>query len=873
MPSPRPGLVLRPKILQHLNAGLTGKLTLISASTGFGKTTMANEWIRKCGRPAGWLSLDELDNDPRRFLSYFIRALQNIKKGVGEALLESLKTSKLNSFSPERDGSLEALIFEISEIQDAFILVLDDYHVITNPVIQDMLLFLLNNEPEKMHIVISSRIDPPWPLGRWRARGEINELRTSDLRFTLPETAEFLNDKMELELTEKDIAALDARTEGWAAGLQMAAISLHGREDVSAFVSAFAGSHRFVFDYLLEEVLNRQTPEVRQFLLKTSVLERLSVSLCEQVAETGGTARVLLDTLERENLFLVSLDDERGWYRYHQLFADLLKQMLQQTYPGLSVELYRRASHWHEMREMIPEALNYALAAGDMELAARLVSTNVLVLMEFDNLAATLQKLDAVPIHTINTLPWLGIARAWVMGAGQLQKSQQILDTAEKNLESIPDVSERQRLQGYIAAARVNVYGVQGDIDNTLRHAELAEALLPAEDMAARALNLALWGDVLSRDGHDPTAMPILERAMGLALQARKPHVAMIAAMALAMGHLGAGRFRDAYQVCQDTLAIAEEYKQRTQQELSAAAMVYAILSRIFVEWNDVERAIECGFKGVALCERWGQSDNEILCLEYLGQSLMFSGDRRQAQEIFQRAHDSARKISPYMWKMTATFHLDSLLDAEIPDGAGVREQIRVVQESGAEYSAPLQTRLLLRKNQPDQALAVAEKALASLGNQPSQIVVRLQVLRALALQSRGHDKEALAALESALGQAEPENRIMPFVREGKPMEKLLRLARQRSIHSGFVLRLLAAFDVQRKPLPLSKPDVLVEQFSERELEVLRLLSADLAAPDIASKLVISTNTVRSHIKNLYRKLDAHSRHEAILKAKAAKLV
>ena len=859
------GFVARPQLLEKLDEALTCRLTLISAPAGAGKTTLVSAWAQSLRKRKattfGWLSLDAADNAPERFWEYLLACLEE-----GGAGLDSGSVLPENSETGPGAEVPAGLVRGLVNLKGELILILDDYHLIQNKEIHAALGNLLEHTPPRLHLVILTRSDPPLELARLRVLGQLTEIRMEQLRFSAQEAGLFLKKSAGVQLTEAEIATLNARAEGWIAGLQMAAISLRGRQDAGAFVSAFAGSHRFVFDYLLEQVLNRQTPEVREFLLKTSVLERLSAPLCEAVAETKA-ARGLLDTLERDNLFLTPLDDERGWYRYHQLFADLLKLMLEQNHAGLAAELHRRASGWYETQEMIPEALDHALSAGDTELAARLVSENVLALVECDEVAPTLQKIDSLPLPKLKGLPWLSIARAWVLSADQAQKSHQLLDAVEQNLETLSDPAERQRMAGHLAAAWVSVYSAEGNMAETVRHAQLAEALLPADEVAARALNLTLWGDILSKDEHDPAAMPILERGLALALQAAKPHVALAAGAALTLGHIGAGRFREAERICQEALAQAAAYERRTRRTLSAASLNYTLLARIRLEAGDAEKAIQLGCKGLALGERGGPGDSEVLCLEYFGLALLYGGEHEQGLQVLQRAQRAAQKISLWMWQMSITLALDSLLDFEPVESAEVQAQIRAAQESGAEYPVQLKARLLVKENQPEQALAMITEALASLGNQPSSTLVRLLLLRALAFQALGHEKPALAALKQALELAQAENRVWPFVREGKPLEKLLRRALTKSICPEFTRQLLSVFEARHKPEPVSATEPLIEPLSERELEILSLLNGPLSTPEIAGQLVVSANTVRTHIKNIYGKLDVHGRSGAVKRA------
>lgn len=872
MPALRSGLIVRPRLLQQLNAGLAGKFSLISASTGFGKTTLACAWAQQSGRPVAWLALDELDNDPLRFLTYLVRAIQNIQPSFGADLLESLTTANPQDFDPIPPSFLEALAAEIASIQIPFLLALDDYHIITRTAIQSIPQFLLDHQPANLHLVLVSRADPPWPLGRLRARCEMNEIRAADLRFTPQEAAEFLNQSMGLGLTPEQVAALETRTEGWIAGLQLAALSLQRQVNPQEMIASLAGSHRFIADYLIEEVLEKQTPDVQEFLLKTSVLDQMNAALCAEVTGRSDCQATLLQ-LEHANLFLQPLDQERNWYRYHHLFADLLRIKLGQAYPGLTVELQRRASSWYAGQGRRLEALHYALKAGDIQMAERLFAGNVFLLFNHEDLGAAFQKLETIPVSMVSDKPWLGIACACLLGNNQFQKSLQMLEMVAAHLENLPEGTEKGRMRGHLEATRASVYNLQGDVANTIYHAQQAEAWLPPEEVDMRATNLAVWGDMLSKDGHDPNAMPILERALELSLQAEKPHAVVSVAAALAMGHMGAGRLREAHRVCQQALEIATDYHQRTRQEILTVSMNYAILGRIYIEWNEPEKSIQFGFKGVEMSERLGHTDAEVLCRNYLGHTLMFSGDPAQAMPVYQRALELAVKISPWVEQMTVSLIVDGLLDREPLDESAVREHLRVYDERQTAYPPVLKVRLLLKTGQPAAALDVVEKLLAGMSDVVASLTVRPHVLRALALQALGDESAALAALTRALTLAEPENRMMTFLREGRAMEKLLRAAERQSICPAFTHQLLAAF--ARRANPGKKPvvEMSLESFSERELEVLRLLVSGLDAPEIAEKLVISANTVRTHIKNLYRKLHVHSRYEAILQARKLKLV
>jgi LuxR family maltose regulon positive regulatory protein len=865
-PPPRANLVPRPHLVDRLQTGLRGPLTLISAPAGSGKTTVLSQW--RFGPGAGvsvaWLSLDPSDKGLARFLQYLAASLDALQPGLADEVRPLLQSPVQLNW----EAILTLLINQLSRLESDAVLVLDDYHLIETPVIHTALTFLLDHLPSRLHLVLLTRADPPLPLTRLRACGQLIEIRGTDLRFSKDETAQFLNQVMSLGLTREQVAALERRTEGWIAGLQLAALSMHGREDLQGFISAFTGSNRYIVDYLVEEVLGRQSERLQQFLLKTSILDRFTGSICDALSGEENGERVL-DELDHANLFIVPLDDEHRWFRYHHLFSDLLRRMLEKTYPGLSVDLHRRACRWYEAQMMMPEALQHAISSGDMQLVAQIVSANVLVLVENDELRPTLQKIDSLPPEKITAIPWLGIARAWVLGIGQVHNSQLILDVVEKSVKEAPDSEQRQRLTGHIAAARAFIFCATGDVPNTIAQARMANELLPQDEIAVRAMNLTRWGDVLADTLNDPSAVPILEQALALALQATKPHVAMIASAALASANQHAGRLRELHRICLEALAIAENYERRFQRPLSVTAEIYSLLSRVLLEWGEYEIAMQYARKGLILSERWGEISTETLCLCHLGRILVTCNDWEQACQVFQRAEILAQKISPWFLQGETIYILDSMLDSEAPDASEIARMISYIKEIGARPSAPLTARLLLRDNQPDQALLVLKQALAELKGQPSYDTARLHALRGLAFQARGDKNKALASLQQALELAEPENRVATFVREGAAMEKLLRQARTATGTPEFARRLLAAFESRRKKISKSHlmSKALVEQLSEREQDVLRLLAQGCADKKIAETLVIARETVHKHLKNIYGKLEVHSRTEAISRA------
>ena len=877
IPPLRSRLVRRTLLIQKLNHGLEYGLVLVSAPAGYGKSTLLSAWLSQVDIPAAWFTLDDGDNDPPRFLTYLTASLRGADPSIGE-IFYSTQNFRLQ---PDIDLLLTPLINHIALLKHPFYLVFDDFHLIHDQTVHQVVNFLLDNRPAPMHLVIATRADPPLPLARLRARSELLELRLVDLRFTSKEAADFLNHTMGLQISPTDVDAITTRTEGWIAGLQIAALSMQNINDVSSFIASLAGSDYYIFDFLVKEILARQSPEIHQFLLYTSILDQFTALLCDalldvnmEFAPTRPSVDILND-LEKANLFIIPLDHEHHWFRYHHLFSDFLRLILEQAHPGIAVKLHRRACLWFESQDMLPIALQHAISSGDMQLVEQIISANVLVMVENDEVLPTLQKIDSLPKDEITTHPWLGIARAWVLGVGQIQKSLQILDAVEKSVNNTPDSEESQRLKGHIAAARAFVFCAQGDTANTIAQARLANELLPPDEIAARAMNLTRWGDILIDKQNDLSAMPILEQARELALQAKKPHVAMIASAALASANHHAGRLYELHRICLDTLTIEEDYQRRYQRPLSATAEIYSLLARVHAEWGEDVKAIYFARKGLILSERWGEMITQSLCLSYLGRILMFGNDWDQARQAFQRAESTAQKISPWFWQAIKIYALDSLLDCEAPDISEIARQTHSLQESGARIPSLLTARLLLREGQPGQALVALEQALADLKGQPSYDIVRIYALLALTHHALGNKKQTLTVLLNALELGELENRVATFVREGAPMERLLRLAYEKPIAPEFVRRLLSAFESRRKHTPRSAlvSDVLIEPLSERELQVLQLLAQGYANKQIATALIITDQTVHQHLKNIYSKLDVHSRTEAILRARQLSLL
>ncbi|HVP22254.1 MAG TPA: hypothetical protein VMS73_10380, partial [Anaerolineaceae bacterium] len=600
IPPPRPKNVLRHRLISRLNEGLDGKLALISAPAGFGKTTLVSEWISGCNRPVAWLSLDEGDNDLTRFLTYLISALQTLAPNLGAGVLAALQSQN----PPPLESILTALINEIATLPDRIILVLDDYHVIDSKPVDSALTFLLEHQPPHMHLVIATREDPALPLARLRARGQLTELRTAELRFSPEEAADFLNQVMGLNLSARDIAALETRTEGWIAGLQLAALAalaMEDQADLDHFIPAFAGSHRFVLDYLVEEVLQRQPELIRGFLLQTAILDRLCAPLCNAVTERED-GKEMLDVLEHSNLFLLPLDDKGQWYRYHHLFAEVLRTYMEGDYPGQVPMLHMRASIWFEENNLPAEAIQHALAAKAFDRAADLIEK---IWLEMDlsyQSAAWLGWAKVLPNDLIRSRPVLCVGCAWAMlSTGEIEASEIHLrdaecwlDPAEKASENssarmvVVDKSEFRSLPASIAAARAYRALALGDIPATKMYARQALALVSEDETVHRTQATALLGMAEYANGNMPAAEQEFLKLQAMMWQANDIANAIGITFVVANIMLVQGRLQEAIRAYRQALKLAVSHG---APSILGAADLYRGLSELLCEQGDLEAA------------------------------------------------------------------------------------------------------------------------------------------------------------------------------------------------------------------------------------------------------------------------------------------
>jgi LuxR family maltose regulon positive regulatory protein len=866
-PPPIPSwFVVRPSLIEKLDGVLTHALTLVSAPAGSGKTTLVSDWVKSIRKrkeiSIAWLSLDSADNSVDSFLDYLIGCLE--ESGVS---IELPQEQTLENDQTVLAKNITGLIHSIKNVHNEIILILDDYHQIQNQDIHAIISNLLFYPSKFFHLVIITRSDPPFELARMRMAGQLSEIRMENLRFSDADAAKFIHNMLKFRLAEKDLEILNSRTEGWIAGLQLAAISLRNREDASSFVTSFAGSHRFIFDYLLEQVLNEQSQEVKTFLLKTSILDRFSNKLCDSVTESNASQKIL-DILERENLFLIPLDDERGWFRYHHLFADLLKRLLDQTFPGLVGELHRKASTWFENQGMIADAIDHALAAGDMELTTRLVSENVLALVEYSELSPILHRIDMIPLEKRKSSAWLNIAFAWILAySGQIERSESTLRDVEDNIFRFSSY-ELRRIHGHIKVVRGYLAWVAGRQSDALELSQTADKILPQNEISVRALNLVVMGNTLSQFNPSLRSVEILRRAFRLAREIRKPHVFMLASSGLAYALIILGRLDEAKEVCDEAMVVSEQFRQMTGQPLYSNAVIYAELSRIHYEWGENQVAIQYARKGTMLANRWAQSDSIVVCLLNEINALISINEMKEANSLLQRARKSASKVSPWFVVNVEQFEIIYWLEKGEPKNAAL-----ILKNAAGAIPTTLHARVLLAQNNLVEAFDLLEKEVSDEDNQSAIENCRKHQLLSLIWLKKNNTEKALDQIKKSLEIAQENNFIQLFMNRIAGLEELLRLALQKRIYPGFTQKLLSLYSSSPHKIKIPKDEELIEPFSDRELEILSLLNSPYSTPEIAEQLFISANTVRTHIKNIYGKLNAHGRTEAVKRAKRLKLI
>jgi LuxR family maltose regulon positive regulatory protein len=857
----RAGLVPRPRLMERLAAGLACRLTLVSAPAGYGKTTLTAAWLQEAGRAYTWLSLDEADNDPARFTAYLLAALQKIDSNIGQAAQAMMQPPQ--PAPPE--SLLTSLINDIAATPQPFVLVLDDYHLIQALPIHQQISFLLEHQPPQMHLVIASREDPPLPLSRLRARGQITDIRQRDLQFTEEETAEFLQRMMGLDLSADGITALLRHTEGWIAGLQLAALSMQHSDDFQHFIAELDGSHRYILDYLVEEVFQRQTPRVQEFLLKTSVLDRLTAPLCDAVTGWEDSRQVLL-ALDHAHLFIVRLDESRKWYRYHRLFRDLLRT---QRAALDTAPLHLKAARWYEQNGFLDEAMDHALAAEDWDEAGRLMEPAAAQAINNGQYATLNRWLDALPEARLRASPEPAALKGWaLLAAGQFAAAMTWADLARDLLPS--DASPLS--QAIVVCLQIHIAQIKSDFPQIVELAQQALALLEEGDpYGLRGTALSNLASAQAVMGDIPAARQTFRELARLGQEMGFRISAVTALSNLAWLENLQGRAREAIALGQQALELCVDV---WGNRLPLAGQAHIALGLITYDLDELAKAREHLVQGLELARQLGPTTGAVQAAFALAWIQHLMGEKEAALATVRSLRQA-----------TSQLHLAQIDVFVAACGAdwnlrlgNVDAVARWVEEAGLSPSDPpsflreaeylTYARLLLHQNRPAQA----QTLLAGLEHFARQrelrrSLVTIHILRALAEGALGHEAEALARLREALHLAAPEGYSRAFLDEGPAVLALLPGVRH--VAPDFVDSLLASAPaVPSREMPPPRRQPLVEPLSDRELEVLGLMAGGLSNQEIAQKLFISVGTVKTHVHNICGKLNVRSRTQAAAQAR-----
>ncbi len=889
-----PNTIYRDRLIGRLQAGIHGKLSLISASAGFGKSTLVSHWVATSGQNVAWLSLDRGDNDTTRFLSYVIAALQTIFEHIGKDILPLLQFQQMPPF----ESLLTSLLNEVSSLEKPFILVLDDYHLIDNHAIDKALIFLIERMPLQMHMVIATREDPNIPLSRLRIRGQMTELRAQDLRFSSAEAAEFLNQTMDLKLSSENVEALEIRTEGWIAGLQMAALSMQGRPDKDHFIKAFRGSHHFVLDYLMEEVLQQQSEPVRDFLLQTAILERLNHSLCN--ALTGqDNGNEMLEMLEKANLFVIPLDNQREWYRFHHLFADVLRSFSLKNKKYDASDLHRRASHWFEKEGLALEAMQHALNGKDLTSLARLIELNWETLRKDHHDSTLSEWLKALPDDLIQFRPILNVYSAFAILSIDLQAADNYLKQAEALLDPessiyskkiIVNQKEFASIPGMISIARSYYYGALGDISAITRYAQIALEQLPEDNYlwrgsAAALLGLAQWpeGKLFEAQRSFASSVESMRKAGDIS-------AVVSAGFLLADIKMAQGLLHGAQKTCRQLLKQARQQPNLVYEGMEG---VYVLWGETCFEQGEIEEAKGLLEEAKNLGPFAALSETKYRWPLLMARIKQAEGKLDAAFEFFEEAEQQytinptpeTRPISA--WKTRLFLVQGQLREAE----DWVRNQNLSINDDLSylrEFEHITLVRVLIAKSKnsrEDQYLKEAKSLLGRLLAAAEKgkrwgSVVEILILLTIIYDLLGDRPSAIASLHRAFMQAKPEEYFQIFLNEEIQLLPLLGDKSLREMAADIVQQLPETEQVNdstpqqpflMRPSQTVRP--LLESLSRRELEVLRLIAKGLSNREISERLFLALSTVKGHNQKIFDKLEVQRRTEAVARARELGLI
>ncbi|HSB66510.1 MAG TPA: LuxR C-terminal-related transcriptional regulator [Anaerolineales bacterium] len=877
VPPGRETLVARPRLMAILGNAMEKGFTLVSAPAGYGKTTLVSNWLRETGVPCAWLSLEESDNDPVRFMQYLLTALQMIVPGIHLDLLDMVEGIQPAAFQ----AVISISINEITRQASRFVLVMDDFHLIQDPLILDIVAFLLDHIPaQHMHLVLITRTDPPLPLSHLRVRNQMVEIRADQLRFTQSEVAELVNHLMGFSLSNAEISAMHARTEGWIAGLQLAGLSMQDCKDIPGFITAFSGSHHYIVDYLAEEVLKHQDEQTRVFLLQTSILSRMCASLCDALVDIKPAVQPIdgqsmLESLQKKNLFIIPLDEERRWYRYHHLFSDALARRLEYQYPELLLKLCQHASEWYEKKGLIDDAIQYALRGGELDRVAQLVEQNGCYLLMSGEVLTLVKWMESVEDY-FPTHPWLVIQKGWALTlAGRMEPAEQAFQTAEQLVSTLAATPDVNSMIGTISAGRAYWADIQGNIAEAARLAQQALDLLPDTDPLSQSMRSVATGALAKTifvSGDLDRARRIYDQAVEFGKTANNVEMIINTTNEICFVLYEQGQLR---QVECLLLEISPMTVRADGQRLPISGRVHSGLSKVYYEWNNLEQADYHLRQCLEISQQWGNIEQQAAGMIMLAKVELAKGNLEQAQALMTTAEQLNRDHSFYPWNsirisaaldrywltLGSTEKVSRHIEA---DGITPSDEITYLQEH--RYLTLL--RYLVACGDYDPALGLAERLLNEAMDEGRMLqVVQLLIIRAIIYYGKKDMDAAVNSLARAVTTAQPEGYKRVFLDESEVVRKLLYLVKSNREAAEYAGELLNAFE----PIsgPTSSPgQFLIEPLSGREIEVLKLIEAGLSNQDIASRLFISITTVKRHISNIYAKLDVKTRTQAVSRGK-----
>jgi LuxR family maltose regulon positive regulatory protein len=915
IPRAHPNRISRLHLNQRLDEGLwhtrgvdfMRRLTLVAAPAGYGKTTLLCEWLKHLEIPVAWITFDEADNDPGRFLQYIIVALQTIQPGIGESVLAVLQSPQLTINQLRISNLMIALVNEIAEIPHACFLVFDDYHTLEDQGIHQAVTFLLDHMPEKISLVIATRADPPLLLTRLRARRQLLEVRSDDLRFSEGEAAAFLQQVMNLGLQDQEVEILVNRTEGWIAGLQMAALALQEHSDPARFIRDFSGRERFVIDYLFEEVLCRQPGYIQTFLLQTSILEGMTGPLCDAVLEkqeseeasfppeqdfSPPSGQQILEHLDRTNLFLVPLDNERCYYRYHHLFADLLRHRLHRSFPDLVPSLHSRAAEWFEKQGSISDALDHRIAALDFNHATRLVEKYGYTFFYQGNFHQMLVWLQKIPKEIILAQSWLCIIYSWVLVfTGKISEGKFYLEAAQTSLSSSDETTSPRIMRQFGQIAAINEYLCTFNLNTAgiIHYANQALQYLPPDDLPIRCMvEYSLSTAILLTD-EVTLAEESLLKAASLGKESGNTLIAVGALCTLAQVCVRRGELHRALSIFQEAANLAKDERGRS---LPVVSEIYMGMGGLYFEWNDLNTSEKDLLAALEIGTLYSNTDLIIISLGFLSRVRIAQGDLDAAEcllnEINNIDKQKGRDLGISILVFWLRYHL-AKGDLAMASRLVKQQDWQLEGKSIYAWSIAFITysKFLYLQGRCKEAYTLLEECLVKLRSCGLELpIIRALIIQASISDSQGEHALANDKIEEALSLAEAEGYIRTFVDEGEPIRSLLTHIRTKIVQKSrvddptylhrlsYVDQLLSAFhspasEKTIKPSSVNlTPLILVDQLTEREVEVLQLIAAGLSNKEIAEKLFLSVGTVKAHTSSIYRKLDVPGRTRALAKAR-----